>query len=67
MSTVLGTAPPSPGRDSTFGALPARWHPVMQPCATVESRIIEQCAMSLELPSLVRSGVFLFFYDSQRG
>jgi len=31
---------------------------------TVESRIIEKCAMSLELPSLVRSGVFLFFYDS---
>ena len=35
--------------------------------STVESRIIEQCAMSLELPPLVRSGVFLFFYDSQRG
>ena len=31
---------------------------------TVKSRIIEQCAMSLELPPLVRSGVFLFFYDS---
>ena len=28
---------------------------------TVKSQIIEQCATSLELPPLVRSGVFLFF------
>ena len=35
---------------------------------TIKSRIIEQCAMSLELPPLVRPGVFfLFFYVSQRG
>jgi len=35
--------------------------------STVKSRIIGLCAMSLELPPLVRSGVFLFFYVSQKG
>jgi len=34
---------------------------------TVKTRIIEPCAMSLELPPLVRSGVFCFFYGPQRG
>jgi len=33
--------------------------------STVKTEIKEPCAMSLELPPLVRSGVFLFFYDSQ--
>jgi len=33
----------------------------------VKSQIIEQCAMSLEFPPLVRSGIFLFFHASQRG
>ena len=44
-------------------------HPYPVLAATVESRIIEQCAMSLELPPLVGSGVFFvfFFDDSQRG
>ena len=35
--------------------------------STVKTRIIEPCAMSLELPPRVRSGVFCFFYGPQRG
>ena len=34
---------------------------------TAKTRIIEPCAMSLELPPLVRSDIFLFFYCPQRG
>jgi len=34
---------------------------------SVKTQIIGRCAMSLEFPSLVRSGVFLFFYFSQGG
>ena len=34
---------------------------------TVKTQIKEPCAMSLELPPLVRSGVFCSFYDSHAG
>jgi len=34
---------------------------------TVKTQIIGRCAMSLELPPLVGSGIFLFFYVSQGG
>ena len=35
--------------------------------STVKTQIKEPRAMSLELPPLVRSGVFCFFYDSHAG
>ena len=34
---------------------------------TVKTQIREPCAMSLELPPPVRSGVFCFFYDTHAG
>ena len=34
---------------------------------TVKTQIIEPCAMSLELQSLVRSGVFFCFFMAFRG
>jgi len=36
-------------------------------CIAMKTVIIEWCAMQSELPPLVRSLVFLFFYVSQRG
>ena len=40
-----------------------------KPCAqgTARSQIIEPCAMSLELPLLVRSGVFFVFFVEREG
>ena len=40
-----------------------------KPCAqgTARSQIIELCAMSLELPPLVRSGIFLYSLSRGRG
>jgi len=48
----------SPGYDR-FRVVTATWE-----VFPVKSQIIGTCAMSLELPPLVRSRVFLFFYAS---
>ena len=50
-----------------FYSINLSWDNIFQDLNTVKTQVIGRCAMSLELPPLVRSGVFLFFYACQGG
>jgi len=55
-------------RLNSIGPLkPIRLDMRLGPDNTVKTKINEKCAMSLDLPPLVRSGIFLLLYNFQSG